>query len=193
MLWLASERVLEMGGRSEEVRGTEARKQLDAAGKDRRFSALAAVLQGLQVIIEPMLFHQGIMGSLFHDPAMVHDQNAVGPPDGGQAMGNHDARAVRQSSLNGLFDKHFRFRVDIGGSLVQHQDAGVSGKHPGKSEELFLTRREVHGALADFGFEPLGKPPDHCRKLRELDDLFEFFLGQAAGPAEYFLVPCRAR
>ena len=33
MLWLASERVLEMGGRSEEIRGAEARKQLDAAGK----------------------------------------------------------------------------------------------------------------------------------------------------------------
>jgi peptide chain release factor subunit 1 len=33
MLWLASERVLEMGGRSEEVRGAEARRQLEAAGK----------------------------------------------------------------------------------------------------------------------------------------------------------------
>lgn len=33
MLWLASERVLEMGGRSDEIRGTEARKQLDEAGK----------------------------------------------------------------------------------------------------------------------------------------------------------------
>jgi hypothetical protein len=33
MLWLASERVLEMGGRSDEVRGAEARKQMDAAGK----------------------------------------------------------------------------------------------------------------------------------------------------------------
>jgi peptide chain release factor subunit 1 len=33
MLWLASERVLEMGGRSEEIRGAEARIDLDAAGK----------------------------------------------------------------------------------------------------------------------------------------------------------------
>jgi peptide chain release factor subunit 1 len=33
MLWLASERVLEMNGRSEEIRGAEARKDLDAAGK----------------------------------------------------------------------------------------------------------------------------------------------------------------
>ncbi len=33
MLWLASERVLEMGGKSEEVRGAEARRQLDEAGK----------------------------------------------------------------------------------------------------------------------------------------------------------------
>jgi peptide subunit release factor 1 (eRF1) len=37
MLWLASERVLEMGGRSEEIRGAEARKQLDAAGKAGAF------------------------------------------------------------------------------------------------------------------------------------------------------------
>lgn len=33
MLWLASERVLEMGGRTEEIRGSEARRQLHAAGK----------------------------------------------------------------------------------------------------------------------------------------------------------------
>jgi rubrerythrin len=32
MLWLASERVLTMGGRSEEIRGLEARKQLSTAG-----------------------------------------------------------------------------------------------------------------------------------------------------------------
>ncbi len=33
MLWLTSERVLEMGGRSDEIRGADARKQLEAAGK----------------------------------------------------------------------------------------------------------------------------------------------------------------
>jgi peptide chain release factor subunit 1 len=33
MLWLASERVLTMGGRSEEIRGSEASRQLSAAGK----------------------------------------------------------------------------------------------------------------------------------------------------------------
>jgi hypothetical protein len=62
-----------------------------------------SIPQGLQVVVEPMPLHESIMGSLLHDTGMIHDQNAVGPADGGEAMSKYNARPIRRSGLNGLF------------------------------------------------------------------------------------------
>jgi len=78
------------------------------------------------------------MSSLLDNASVIHDQNPVGPADGGQAMSNHDAGATRQRRLNGLFQQHLGFRIDIGGCFVQHQQARVPDKDPGQGEELLL-------------------------------------------------------
>ena len=81
------------------------------------------------------------MRSLFNDAAVIHDQNAVGPSDGGQAMGNDNACAVRQSSLNGLFHKHFRFRIHICSSFIEHQNVDT--------ETEMLVEQAIQAALAN--------------------------------------------
>ena len=113
----------------------------------------------LQVIVESPLSHERLMGPLLDDAAVVHDQDAVGPADGGETVGDDDAGAVGQGGLNGLFDEHLGFRVHVGGGFVQHQDARVAGQHPGKGQELLLAGGKVQAALADAGFQPLGEGP----------------------------------
>ena len=47
---------------------------------------LILVLQLVELVVEPFLRKKFLVGSLFPDPAAMHDQDAVGVLDGGKTM-----------------------------------------------------------------------------------------------------------
>ena len=54
--------------------------------------------------IMPAEGHQLIMGSVLHDPTIVHHRNAVGPHGGGQAVRYEDGGPTLQERIQGLLD-----------------------------------------------------------------------------------------
>ena len=107
-----------------------------------------------------------IMGPLLDNAAIIHNQNAVGPADGGETMGNHNACAVCQGSLDSLFHKHFRFRIHVCGSFIQHQDSRVSGKDTGQGESKGPTSSRStssNGIFQGFRAAPANSPQRVCR------------------------------
>lgn len=130
------------------------------------------------MIVESAQGHEFLVSALFHDPASLHHQDAVGSPDRGKAMSDNDARAVGHDRLDGPFDEHFRFRVHAGRCLVQYENPGVSSKDPGKGQELLLACRKVHPAFAYPGVRTLWQLVDHGGKLRQGKDVLQFLAGQ---------------
>ena len=44
-----------------------------------------------------------------------------------------------QNALQGILDEDFRVRVDVGGGLVQDEDAGIADDGAGEAEQLSLS------------------------------------------------------
>ena len=66
-------------------------------------------------------FQQFVMGTLLDDLAVLHHQDHVGVPDGGEPVGNHEAGAIRAQRCHGTLHQHLGTRVDRAGRLVQDQ------------------------------------------------------------------------
>jgi hypothetical protein len=79
------------------------------------------------------------MRSLLDDSALVQNDDAVCIADRREPMRDHDTRAAFQQhfkrGLNFLFGK----TIDIGGRLVEDQDAGIGDQCPGKVDQLALS------------------------------------------------------
>ena len=64
------------------------------AGKDplhhHRF-LVGAIVQCQQMAGKSPLCQERLVGSLLQNAAVVHDQNAIGPANGGETVGNDDA------------------------------------------------------------------------------------------------------
>ena len=52
-------------------------------------------------------------------------------------------------------DRFLGPHVDVGGRLVEDEDAGLGEEGAGEGDELALAGGELDSALADFGAEPL--------------------------------------
>src|SRR6478672_12191286 len=87
--------------------------------------AEARVVVGDQVSAEPML----------HDPAVIEYQDFVGALDGGQTVGDDDARAVLQELVHGALDKLLRRRVEARRGFVQNYQAGIFQEDAGEGEQ----------------------------------------------------------
>ena len=98
---------------------------------------------------QAVLFHELVEGAAFRDLAPVEDQDAVGAPDGRQAMGDDDSRhfqaveTVRHDGLGAV--------VEGAGGFVADDDRGLHGKGLGNQDALPLAARDVRAALADHG------------------------------------------
>ena len=63
-------------------------------------------------------------------PWSMHEDD-VGAPDGRQAVGDDEARAVLHELGHGLLDEHLGARVDRARGLVEDEDLGVGQERPG--------------------------------------------------------------
>ena len=75
---------------------------------------------------EPSVFgHQFLVGSRLHDTAGLHDQDAIGVHNGGEAVGDDHPRRVQLPHAGR--DNRLRGVIERTGSLVEEQDTRSTG------------------------------------------------------------------
>ena len=100
------------------------------------------------------------MGAGLDDAAALHDDNAVGVADGGQAVGDDDHGAVAAQLDQGVLDGPLGLVVEGRGGLVEEQDGRVAQKGPGNGNALALATGELAAIGADPGGEAVGQLVD---------------------------------
>ena len=75
--------------------------------------------KGIEVLVEPFLVEQFGMGAGFHEAPFVEDENAIGPLDGRQAVGDHKSRAALHELFQRLLDEPFRLAIERGCRFIQ--------------------------------------------------------------------------
>src|ERR1700744_3887871 len=96
------------------------------------------------------------MGALLDDLAVFEDDDLAGAAGGGEAVGDDDGGAAVEEALEASLDRFLGPHVDVGGRLVEDQDAGLGEEGAGEGDELALARREGDAALADLGLDSVG-------------------------------------
>ena len=89
-----------------------------SAGRNFRSSFKLTVPKGS---VEAALLHKRIVVALLDDVAVLHYQNDVGLPNGGQTVGHDEGGAPLHQLGKGLLDLLLSAGVDGGGGLVQNQ------------------------------------------------------------------------
>ena len=87
----------------------------------------------------------------FHELALADDQDAVGPPDGGQPMGDHERGAVLHQAVQGQLHEAFALGIERTGGFIQNENGRVFQDGPGNGHPLALAAGELHAALAHQG------------------------------------------
>lgn len=105
-------------------------------------------LQLVQGGVMPLVGEEFGVGADLGDAALVHDHNAVGVFDGGQAMGNHQRGAVLHQPVQCRLHRAFGLGVERAGSLIQNQDGGVFQQGAGDGQPLALAARQAAGPIA---------------------------------------------
>src|SRR5262249_6126069 len=74
--------------------------------------------------------------ALFHQPALIYDQDLIGTADRGEAVGDQESGPAQHQAIQGIEDYHFGLGIDGRGRLVEDEDRGVLEESPGDSDTL---------------------------------------------------------
>ena len=102
------------------------------------------------------------MGAHLHDPAVLHDHDAVRLAQGEQPVGDQDGGAALGDAVQSLLDVLLGLGVDARRRLVEDQDLGVGGHDAREGEQLPLAVGEVGAALGEVGLVALGQSADEA-------------------------------
>src|SRR6266508_1351044 len=91
------------------------------------------------------------MISLLYDPPVIDDANHICTTYCRKTVGNDHRSSPGQKALQSRLDQGFGNRIDIGGSLVEDQDARVSQHGARNANQLALSNGKVYPAFEDFG------------------------------------------
>jgi hypothetical protein len=91
------------------------------------------------------------VGALLGDAAVLEHDDAPGLADRREAVGDHDRGAPGEQAAQAGFDAALGVQVDVGGGLVEDQDARVGDQRAGERDQLALAGGELRAALADLG------------------------------------------
>jgi hypothetical protein len=109
---------------------------------------LLAELARVQPVVVAALAQQLGMRAHLADAPVLDHQDAVGAPDGRQAVGDDEAGAPLHQVLHALLDQGLRQGVHRAGSLVHDEDLRVGQHGARQADELLLAGGEQVAALA---------------------------------------------
>ena len=87
--------------------------------------------QLMQPRVQPLARHQFGVRALLGDAALLHDDDAVGVFDGGQAVRDHQRGPVRHQVVERVLHQAFGFVVERGGGLVEDEYGRVLQQRAG--------------------------------------------------------------
>ncbi len=78
------------------------------------------------------------MRSLLDDPSRLQDNDTIGVLDGRETVCDNESGATTQKLAQALLYQHFREGINVGGGLVEDEDARIGEQGAGKRDELAL-------------------------------------------------------
>src|SRR5450755_1264476 len=111
------------------------------AGTPGRARPLRRGLLGPVAIQPPVValcIEQLVVRSLLHDPAVLDHDDPPGVADRREPVGDHDRGAPGDEPAQTLLNQRLGVDVDVGGGLVEHEDARVGDQRAGEGDQLAL-------------------------------------------------------
>ncbi len=106
------------------------------------------------------------MGSGVDQATLVEDEDLVGGQDRGQPVRDHDRGTPAQQRAQRGLDVVLGHRVEVGGGLVEDEDARVAQDHPGDRDALLLPTGQPVPAFPDDCVVPVGQRRDELVQVR---------------------------
>jgi hypothetical protein len=101
------------------------------------------------------------VGSGRQDPAGIHHDDPVGHGDRGQPVRHHQHGDQPGHVGHGFPQRRLVDRVELGGGLIQQQQARSSQQRSRDGDPLPLTAGQPHPAVPDVGLQPVGQLLHH--------------------------------
>src|SRR3954470_9388370 len=125
------------------ARATAARTRA-AAG-----STSGAELAAIEIGVHAFGLQELVVRAALDDAAGVDDEDQVGVADRAQAMGDDDAGAPGEQRAERALDDALGARVDVGGRLVEDEDARIGEHRARERDQLPLPLAERAAAFAE--------------------------------------------
>ncbi len=97
---------------------------------------------------------------------LVHHEDAVGVPHGGEPVRNHKAGAPGRQAIERALDAHLGAGVDAAGGLVQNQHGRVGEHHARDGQQLPLALRKAGAVRGNRRGVALFQPADKAVRAR---------------------------
>ncbi len=91
------------------------------------------------------------MAALLGDAAVLEHDDAARLADGRETVGDHDGGAPGEQTAQALLDVALGVEVDVGGGLVQYEDARVGDERASERNQLALAGGQLGAALTHVG------------------------------------------
>ena len=81
---------------------------------------LFIILQCIELVISALFVQQLLMIALLQNFSVRKQNNIIGMLNGGKSVSYHQHSTDVLHFFQGILDQHFRFRIDVGGCLIQN-------------------------------------------------------------------------
>src|SRR4051794_27431274 len=106
------------------------------------------------------------MGTHLPQLSLMHNQDLVGPLNGGQAVCDDQRCTVGHHTGESIADLQFGLGIYARCCLIQDQDARLMGQRTSEADELFLPRGETIASFAHGRLELMG---EFMHELKEIN------------------------
>mmetsp|Transcript_67009 Transcript_67009/g.132815 ORF Transcript_67009/g.132815 Transcript_67009/m.132815 type:complete len:208 (-) Transcript_67009:1003-1626(-) len=124
-------------------------------------------------VVDAVKSHELVVRAALRDATSLHDNDHIGRPDGREAVGHYDRRAIFHQPIDRLLDHMLALSVQSARRLVEEEHVRIDEQRPRDGDALLLTAGELHATLAHLGRVALREGAHkivRIRSARRLDD-----------------------
>ena len=105
------------------------------------------------------------MRTVLDDAALLYDENLVRLTDGREAVGYDDRCPSSKGCPKCLLDCYLGFRIEVGCSLIKHDDVRSFQQETGNGNALLLTTGKPVSPISDNRIQTISQGIDKCEYL----------------------------